>query len=138
MEAKTMRMKRSFGLALLGLALTFLVFGCSNDDPDHLARIAKCVAAKSEGLTGDADKTLTGWQALQANLDELTLDTRVSARLRWDKDLAGARIQVQTKEGAVELKGTVVDLSQRRRAVELAQSTVGTDNVVDQLEIQTP
>ena len=131
--------KRRFGRwALAGLGLAVGTIGCSNEDPDHLARVAKCVAAKSEGLTGDADKTLTGWQALQANLDELTLDARVSARLRWDKDLAATPIQVQVRDGAVELKGTVRDLQQRRRAVELAQSTVGADKVVDRLEVTSP
>src|SRR5262245_962339 len=104
--------------ALVGLALAAGAIGCSQEDPDHLARVAKCVAAKGEGLTGDADKTLTGLQALQVNLDELTLDARVSARLRWDKDLAGSQIQVQVRDGAVELKGTVRDLPQRRRAVQ--------------------
>jgi osmotically-inducible protein OsmY len=126
---------RSCRWVLVSLGLTVGAIGCSQEDPDHLARVAKCVAAKGEGLTGDADKTLTGWQALQTNLDELTLDARVSARLRWDKDLAGAQIQVQAREGAVELKGTVRDLAQRRRAVELAESTVGTEKVVDRLEV---
>jgi hypothetical protein len=137
-KGKTMGKERSCRLAFVAMALIVGAGGCSNDDPDHLARVAKCVAAKGEGLTGDPDKTLTGLQALQANLDELTLDARVSARLRWDKDLVGAKIQVQIKEGAVELKGTVVDLSQRRRAVELAQSTVGTEKVADRLDIQSP
>src|SRR5262249_32288015 len=135
---KTMNKHRSGRLVLLGLVLAAGEIGCGSDDPDHLARIAKCVAAKGQGFTGDADKTLTGWQALQANMEDLTLDARVSARLRWDKDLAGAQIQVQVKEGALELKGTVHDLPQRRRAVELAQSTVGTEKVVDQLEMHTP
>jgi osmotically-inducible protein OsmY len=137
---KTMATRRSCQWTLmgLGLALAVAAVGCSNDDPDHLARVAKCVAAKGEGLTGDADKTLTGLQALQTNMDELTLDARVSARLRWDKDLAGAQIQVQARDGALEMTGTVRDLSQRRRAVDLAQSTVGTEKVVDRLEISAP
>jgi osmotically-inducible protein OsmY len=133
-----MTRRRSCQWVLSGLVLTVGGVGCSTDDTDHLARVAKCLAAKGEGLTGEADRTLTGWQALQANMDEMALDARVSARLRWDKDMTGAQIQVQVKEGAVELKGTVRDLPQRRRAVELAQSTVGTEKVVDQLEIQTP
>ena len=63
------------------------------------------------------------------------LDARVSARLRWDKALAGSKIQVQAKDGVVELKGPVIDLAQRRRAVELAESTAGADKVTDLLEV---
>jgi osmotically-inducible protein OsmY len=99
-----------------------------------MARVGRCAAAKGEAFTAGAG----GWQALQANLDELTLDARVSARLRWDKSLEGAQIQVAVTDGAVDLKGTVRDEDQRRRAVGLAESTVGVGKVNDLLVISEP
>jgi osmotically-inducible protein OsmY len=67
----------------------------------------------------------------------MALDARVSARLRWDKTLSSEQIHVQATGGIIELKGRVRDLNQRRRAVELAESTVGTEQVLDLLEIPT-
>ena len=59
---------------------------------------------------------------MRSNWDDVTLDTRVSVRMRWDKSLAEASIQVSTvSEGVVELKGKVASLQQRRRAIEIAQ-----------------
>jgi osmotically-inducible protein OsmY len=59
----------------------------------------------------------------------------VSARLSWDKSLAGVPVQVRANGGRVELHGTVPDLTQRRRAVELAESTAGVTEVVDALQV---
>ncbi len=70
--------------------------------------------------------------------DETSLDARVSIRLRWDKNLADMPIQVSSKGAVVELKGAVRDLDQRRRAVEIAESTAGVEKVVDALETPAP
>jgi osmotically-inducible protein OsmY len=59
----------------------------------------------------------------------------VAARLRWDKSLEGSDIQIQVNEKTVELQGTVENLLQRRRAVDLAESTVGVAKVDDRLEV---
>ena len=42
---------------------------------------------------------------------------------------------MRSNQGEVELKGKVNDLMQRRRAVELTDSTAGVEKVVDQLEL---
>jgi osmotically-inducible protein OsmY len=112
--------------------------GCSNEDADHLVRVGKVTAAKVEALTGGNDKLLGGWQAVRSDLNEVGLDARVGIRLRWDKSLADVRIEVHAKDGQVELKGVVNDLAQRRRAVDLAESTAGAEKVNDLLEIKTP
>jgi osmotically-inducible protein OsmY len=119
-------------------ALTIATCGCESQDTDRLGRAARRIASKFDSLTSGADDKLTaGWQAFRVDLNEMSLDARVSARLRWDKALAGSKIQVQAKDGVVELKGPVADLAQRRRAVELAESTAGADKVTDLLEIPT-
>jgi osmotically-inducible protein OsmY len=129
-----LRVGRGFSLAVTVAAAV----GCTNQDSDHLTRIAGKVAARFDGLGDNAnDKLSAGWRALHADIDELALDARVSARLRWEKTLAGSHIQVQANGGIVELKGTVHNLEQRRRAVEVAESTVGTEKVSDLLEVPT-
>jgi len=129
-------MRRSYWLLAVGcLALT----GCDGQDTDRLARVGRKVNAKFHALTGGPQEKLSsGWLAMRANWDEVTLDTRVSARLRWDKVLANASIQVSATDGVVELKGKVADLNQRQRAVDIALSTAGVSEVKDNLETGTP
>lgn len=121
---------------ILALALTSC--GCSKD-ADRLAGVFRKTSAKFDGVTeGLRDKLHNGWGAVRSSLSEASLDSRVSLRLRWDSEMTGAEVQVSlTGPNAVELKGDVADLAQRRRAVELAQTTTGVENVVDNLRIET-
>ncbi len=118
-------------LALLGLAA-----GCGKD-ADCLARVGKKSAARLDAVTGGARARLAdGWQAVRGSVGEATLDSRVAVRLRWDKELAGADLQVSSPApGGVRLQGTVADLRQRQRAVALAQSTQGVEVVTDELKV---
>lgn len=55
-----------------------------------------------------------------------------------DKKLADTQIQVSTTGNIVELKGIVRDLEQKRRALDLAESTTGAEKATDALEIAAP
>lgn len=110
-------------------------WGCSNEDTEHLIQVGKVTAAKVEALAGN-EKLLSGWQSVRGDLSEPGLDARVAARLRWDKALGDARIDVQVRDGRVELRGVVGDPAQRRRAVELAEATAGAATVIDFLEMK--
>jgi hypothetical protein len=123
------RLSKNRFVALVVFVL--FVLGCNSSDQDHLARAAGKAREKIKSASGESGRGLTtGWQSM-------ALDARVSARLRWDKTLSNEQIQVQAAGGVIELKGAVHDLIQRRRAVELAESTVGTEQVVDLLEVPT-
>jgi hypothetical protein len=127
------------GVGWLVVAMTVTSLGCNGDDRDRLARMGRTIAAKTEELTSGANDQLAGgWDAVRADLDKMALDARVSARLRWDKALAGAAIQVHSEGGTVELTGQVADAAQRSRAVDLAESTMGAEKVVDKLDVPAP
>jgi hypothetical protein len=116
---------------LLGLAA--FTAGCSRQDTERLARIGKRIAAHAEALTADCRAGMgSSWNGVGEGAG---LGARVRARLRWDKALTGLPIRVHAAGGAVELTGTVHDLTQRRRAVELAESTTGVEKVNDQLQV---
>jgi hypothetical protein len=122
----------------IGMILLALAAGCNSDDTERLGRVGHKLAVRAESITGEADGRLNrGWQAMRGELAELALDGRVITRLRWDKNLEGAQIQVTAQDGVLELKGLVRDVNQRRRAVELAESTVGVAKVHDGLELAT-
>lgn len=123
-----------------GLVLSLALASCGcNRDADQLARVFHKIAAKFDGMTeGLRDKLNNGWGAVRSSVSETGLNNRVSLRLRWDRDMDGADVQVRlTSPGAIELTGVVADLTQRRRAVELAQTTVGVESVLDQLRLET-
>lgn len=119
---------------LLGLAL--MSCGCTQD-ADRLARVFHKTAAKFDGVTeGLRDKLHNGWGAVHASVNETSLNNRVSLRLHWDSDMAGADVQASLAgSGVVELTGVVADLTQRRRAIELAGTTVGVERVLDNLRV---
>jgi osmotically-inducible protein OsmY len=118
----------------LGLALG--TCGC-NQDADRLARVCEKVAAKFDGVTESMrDKVQHGWGAVRGSLDEASLEERVALRLHWDHDLEGATLSIALDgPGVVRLSGEVIDLTQRRRAVGLAQTTRGVEQVLDELHV---
>ena len=127
--------KSRAGWLLIGLA--FLVSGCGKEDTERLASVGHKLALRAEALSGNDGRLSRCWQALRAEWSEPALDVRVGLRLRWDNNLGGAQIQVSNAGGTVELKGTVRNLTQRRRAMELAESTAGVEKVTDALEVPT-
>lgn len=72
----------------------------------------------------------------QTAAQERELHSRVQHRLRWDKRLANAILQIDVQaNGTVILRGSVADAAAKIRAVDLAESTVGVTRVVDNLAV---
>jgi osmotically-inducible protein OsmY len=130
-----MRKPQRLRLIGMGLAL-FALSGCTSKDAEHLARIGQKTAGRASGLTSNIGngRSMTGWQMVRSGVEEMTLDARVTARLRWDKDLHDSPIVVRASGSVVELSGAVPSLTLRRRAVELAERTLGVERVVDALD----
>ncbi len=124
-------------MRITGFAWVLLLVccGCGKGDKEKLARVGQVAAARAEGLAGKDSKIARRWNALRADLDEMALDARISARLRWDQALKDSQITVSAKGGQVELKGSIKDLNQKQRAVDLARSTTGVENVVDAMTL---
>src|SRR5437016_4923578 len=106
--------------------------GCKARDTDTLARIGHKTGCKFADLAGGpCSRFAGGWQAVRASLSDSGLDSRVSTRLHWDRYLADSDIQVRlTGPGIVTVQGSVPDSSYRLRALELARSTVGVEQVI--------
>jgi osmotically-inducible protein OsmY len=134
---RRVKMKRMHGWCRLLGGLVLVAGGCGRGDAERLARVGRKVAEKAEVVSENTnDRLHTGWHSFRGNLDAAGLDARVATRLRWDKGLADMPIQVEVQGGMVTLRGPVADLDQRRRAVAIAESTVGVEQVLDALEMQ--
>ncbi len=138
-------MKHYWQAGLLAL-FCMLPAGCEKEDPEHLASLARKVATRAEPLVGKMDaewlQRLRGVQSpspapavAAVPAGEPDVVARVTARLRWEKALEDTSIQVIASEGGIELKGKVGDVAQKKRAVELAESTTGVDRVTESLEV---
>jgi hypothetical protein len=123
--------------SLLLLAGLVLAAGCNREDAERLARASRRGLMNIEAVVSGAASGLPGWQGTP-NLPDGGLAARVAARLRWDKALADVPIEVQSQGGVVELRGKVRDLTQRRRAIEIAETTAGVERVNDQLQSEGP
>jgi len=89
------------------------------------------------GLEQISEKLKKAWEDAKQSVDELGIQGRVYARLRWDKALANQKIDVQVqKKDIVVLTGIVPDESVLDKAVQLAQDTIGVREVVNQLQVK--
>jgi hypothetical protein len=120
---------RAMKTLLLVVGCLMLAAGCNREDSRRLAHVGQKIVERAEQLTGGTQERLVG--GLPIVQDNTGLAGRVSSRLRWDKAVADADISVRVQGDVVELRGSAENLQQRRRAVELAETTVGVARVVD-------
>jgi osmotically-inducible protein OsmY len=116
----------------LCVVLVLSAVGCSKSDPDTLAAIGHKLADRTSSVSENLQQT---WIQFTGRL---LLESRVKTRLHWDKSLAEASIEVHATDKSVQLKGTLPSQELVRRAVELAESTLGVDKVVNSLQVDKP
>lgn len=66
-------------------------------------------------------------------VDDATIGTQLKAALAADPDLSALKINVDTTQGAVRLRGEVKTLALRRKAEETARKIKGVKSVDNQL-----
>src|SRR5262249_54886875 len=106
---------------------------CNQQDKNSLSRIGEKIAERSEEATSGLREKLSHGLPDMGNLHE-----RVHRRVKWDKGLEGAVIDLKVSGTEVELKGTVKTPEQRRRAVDLVESTIGVEKIQDNLKVENP
>lgn len=91
------------------------------------------------GLTQLRSELRDEWNELKRSVERMGVHGRVYSRLRWDKAIQGTAINIEVREkGVVELQGSVQSAAAKEKAVQLAQDTIGVNEVVDQLKIERP
>jgi osmotically-inducible protein OsmY len=114
----------------VGWLVPILLFvGCNRQDTETITKIARNVKERATAVTGNLKTSAASSWNLAGEPD---LVGRVSLRIRWDQQLAGLPIEVAATAKGVELTGRVQDL-EHRRALMLAQTTTGVEEVKDSL-----
>ncbi len=121
-------------LILLALFITLVGSRFEPSDGDHLAAISRMTVAKVRDALPSAGKLAGPVNALRRGLPE-RLEDRVKARLDTDKRLAGLEFTITADGTTVKLQGVVPDATARKRAVAVAENTVGVDVVIDELAV---
>jgi osmotically-inducible protein OsmY len=75
--------------------------------------------------------------AVSATVDDAAITASVSAGLAKDPDLSAIKINVDTKAGAVSLKGPAPTAAAKARAEEIAKGVQGVTSVDNQLEVRS-
>ena len=68
-------------------------------------------------------------------ISDAAITTAVKSKFLADSDVSGLKIDVDTTNGVVTLKGTVATPAEKRRAMEIAKDTNGVKSVKDQLKV---
>ena len=91
---------------------------------------------KVKGTTGTVtEKTKEGLSKTGEAITDSWITGHVKTRFIGEDALKGSKINVDTNDHIVTLKGTVASAAGRARAVELAKTTDGVHSVVDRLVI---
>lgn len=119
-------------LVIAGVGLTLASVSCEERELAAMRKVGQRVLDKSETWLQAAGQRLgvpTAPAAATPAAQSNWLAQRVRHRLQWDRKLAELAIVVQVQGDEVCLSGSVADEELRRRAVELAETTVGVGKV---------
>ena len=75
--------------------------------------------------------------AMVATVDDAAITASVSTALAKDPELSAVRIDVNTKGGAVSLRGPAPSAAAKARASEIAKAQTGVSSVDNQLEVRS-
>lgn len=104
--------------------------------PDSRANADSTVqGAGSNGATGVGDAARNTAQSAMDKVDDATITAQVSASLARDPDLSALRIDVDTRDGVVTLKGPASTAAAKERAETIARGVKGVTSVSNQLQV---
>ena len=135
--------------ATLGsLAVTLGLAGCGRSEDtrgagqradEPIARVEKSgetigEKARQAGAEARQEAREAGTEMRNA-VDDAAITATVNAELARDKDLSALRIDVDTVQGRVALKGTAPTAAARERATQIASAVKGVQAVDNQLKV---
>jgi hypothetical protein len=117
------------------LLMTATLVGCSDADAQKISNVSKRTLQRAEEFTTTTrEKFKKSLRPPDRSSTSLDAALRVQHRLRWDSSLQGTDIRVNLSGENLVLSGAVQE-TQRQRAIEIAESTVGVGKVVDTMQL---
>jgi osmotically-inducible protein OsmY len=94
------------------------------------AFVAGCAATKSDSGSQTEASRSTGQV-----VDDAAITAKIKAALLADPDVSALKINVDTNQGAVKLKGEIKSLALRKKVEEIAKGVAGVRSIDNQLVI---
>ena len=85
--------------------------------------------------TGVADRDTPADRDDGSLVGDAAITAAVKTKMLADSDVGGLKIDIDTTDGVVALKGEVESAAEKRKAVQIARETDGVKSVKDQLKI---
>jgi hyperosmotically inducible periplasmic protein len=93
------------------------------------------LAPPPAATSGMADRAADAPRDDGSLIGDAGITAAVKTKMLADSDVAGLKIDVDTKDGVVALIGNVTSAAEKRRAIEIARETDGVKSVTDKLKI---
>jgi hyperosmotically inducible protein len=140
-EECNMSVKPTLLVAALAAAALVSV-GCEQRGTGTTAKSDQSTTAKIEAKTSQAAekieaKTSQAADKVATAADDTAITAKVKAAILAEPGLKSLQINVDTKDATVTLSGNVSSDQMRDRAKQIAMSTEGVKNVVDNLSVKT-
>jgi hyperosmotically inducible protein len=119
-------MQRS-GWITAGLFAALVPMAACNSDNNR--------AIDSQSTTTPADESAVATSGRLPAIDDANVTSRIQAKYFLDPTIKARRIQVDTRNGVVTLRGEVASDNERAQALLLARTTEGADRVEDALTV---
>ena len=136
-----MHIKSSRTLLLAAAATAVLLAGCDRSDQDRTAgqkldaAIARTEKKTEELKTDIKNSTAKAADIVADKTKDAAITTAVNAELLRDRKLSALKINVDTVDGRVVLRGTAPDTASRERATVLASAVSGVVAVENSLTV---
>jgi osmotically-inducible protein OsmY len=95
-----------------------------------LAFVVGCAGTTQSGSQGDTGSRSTG-----AVIDDAAITAKVKTALLADPEISGLKINVDTAQGTVSLKGEIKTLALRKKAEGIVRGVAGVKSVNNQLVV---
>ena len=94
-------------------------------------------SSMKQGATDAKEAVKDAGASISATVDDASITAAVSAGLAKDADLSAIKINVDTKGGAVSLKGPAPSAAAKARAEEISKGVKGVSTVDNQLDVKS-
>jgi osmotically-inducible protein OsmY len=121
-------------MAITALASGLLLVGCGQQGTGTGTTVGQKTDRAADKV---ADTTSNASSKVATATDDTAITAKVKAALISEPGLKSTDINVNTKEATVTLSGTVASNDLRDRAKQIASSTSGVKNVVDNLVVKS-
>lgn len=132
-----MNMQRRFVLPVAAVVLaTMSLVACNRNESASVERSAERAADSTREAARDtANATKDAANVMGEKVADAVITTSINAELAKDTALSALKINVDTRDGKVMLRGTAPDATARDRATKLASGVKGVTSVDNQLTV---